>query len=372
MKRHWLRERLALIVTLVGAGAACAATVTGATGCSSSTTGDDCPHAVTDRSFKAQIGSDKACSLAGDSAGAFNSGNGYVYAREACQSACNDGAVTECSLPPNYFADYTAANADQDGGADGGAATCPALREGLSTIPLTCLVTHNEGSSGSGCAMEGRRPAGWSLARVSTSSGALAAYFSECAELEAASVFAFEFLAIDLAAHAAPEDLIAAARASAKDEIRHARVTRRLAERFGGEAREPHAEPHAGRSLYEIALENAIEGVVRETFGAAVALWRADHAQDAVVRRAMRAIADDECNHAVLSWRIAAWARGRLDAPDRARIDAEVAAEIVRLRKALAVDPAPELSARAGVPNAAQAASLLDGLEADVWTRAAA
>jgi hypothetical protein len=112
--------------------------------------------------------------------------------------------------------------------------------------------------------------------------------------------------------------------------------------------------------------------VVRETFGAAVALWRADHAGDAVVRGAMRAIADDECNHAVLSWRVAAWARTRLDPAERSRIDAEVAAEIARLREALALDPAPELTARAGVPTAAEAATLLDRLEADIWTRAAA
>jgi hypothetical protein len=292
--------------------------------------------------------------------------------QQACRSACNDSAVTGCTLPANYLTDYVAANADGGAGEDGGAAACPALREGLSTLPLTCTVTHTEGSQESGCAMEGRRPAGWSLTSVSSSSGALAAYFAECAELEAASVFAFEFLASDLAANDAPEDLIAAARTSAKDEIRHAKVTRRLAERFGGSVRDPHAEPHAGRTLYEIALENAIEGVVRETFGAAIALWRADHAEDAVVRRAMRAIAADECNHAVLSWRIAAWARDRLDARDQARIDAAIAHEIARLREALAVDPAPELSARAGVPNAAQAASLLDGLEADVWTRVAA
>jgi hypothetical protein len=134
----------------------------------------------------------------------------------------------------------------------------------------------------------------------------------------------------------------------------------------------PHADPRAGRSLYEIALENAIEGVVRETFGAAVALWRADHATDPVVRRAMRAIADDECNHAVLSWRIADWARGRLDARDQARLNSAVADEIARMRAAVAKDPAPELSSRAGVPTAAQAAALLDGLEAGVWSRAAA
>lgn len=57
--------------------------------------------------------------------------------------------------------------------------------------------------------------------------------------MEAASVHAFERLARELDAHAAPQELIAAARAAVLDEMRHARTAGRLARRFGANARAP-------------------------------------------------------------------------------------------------------------------------------------
>jgi hypothetical protein len=48
-------------------------------------------------------------------------------------------------------------------------------------------------------------------------------------------------------------------------------------------------------------LDNAVEGCVRETFGAAVGLWQAKQAGDAKVAKAMRQIAPDELIGARLS-----------------------------------------------------------------------
>jgi hypothetical protein len=59
--------------------------------------------------------------------------------------------------------------------------------------------------------------------------------------------------------------------------------------------------------LLEVAVENAVEGCVRETFGVAVAMIRAERAGDKQVRRAMRSIARDEMQHAELSWAVARW-----------------------------------------------------------------
>ena len=67
------------------------------------------------------------------------------------------------------------------------------------------------------------------------------------------------------------------------------------------------------RSLKAIAQENAIEGCVRETFGALVGLWQAKHASDAKTRRVMRSIATDEVRHAELAWAVAAWAEPKLN-----------------------------------------------------------
>jgi hypothetical protein len=56
------------------------------------------------------------------------------------------------------------------------------------------------------------------------------------------------------------------------------------------------------RSLEELAVENAVEGCVRETYGALTAIWQARTAKDPSVAAAVRRIARDETRHAALSW----------------------------------------------------------------------
>jgi len=69
------------------------------------------------------------------------------------------------------------------------------------------------------------------------------------------------------------------------------------------------------RSLYEIA----VEGCVRETFGALEATFQAKNANDPQIRRVMRRIAEDETRHAALAWRVAAWIEPRLSDRQRRR-----------------------------------------------------
>jgi len=58
----------------------------------------------------------------------------------------------------------------------------------------------------------------------------------------------------------------------------------------------------ARRTLFEVALENAVEGCVRETYGAAVGAWQARRAPDDRVRRAFAPVVADEARHADLAW----------------------------------------------------------------------
>jgi len=127
------------------------------------------------------------------------------------------------------------------------------------------------------------------------------------AYLEAASVDAFEGMTRELVAHGAPARLRAGARRAARDEVRHARVTRNLAERAGGTVSPVRLQASRVRSLEEMAIENAVEGCVRETFSAAVAMIQAERATDMKVRHAMKRIARDETRHAELSWAVAQW-----------------------------------------------------------------
>jgi phosphoribosylcarboxyaminoimidazole (NCAIR) mutase len=193
----------------------------------------------------------------------------------------------------------------------------------------------------------------------------IGALFAEAARLEAASIPAFRLLARELSAHRAPAALVRAARSAARDEVRHARATAALARRYrAAPARPTLGNPPRRRSLEAIAIENAVEGCVRETYGALVALWQARRAKDPVVAAAMAPIAADETRHAELAWRVAAWAAPRLSRASRRRVDAARARAFADLR-AEATRPVPAAQvALAGLPSAETAARLLEALEA--------
>lgn len=187
-----------------------------------------------------------------------------------------------------------------------------------------------------GCAI-GRRPEGLITPPAHTARAPLAALFAEIARLEAASVFAFERLARELARLDAPAELIAQAGRAALDEIRHARITGALARRYGAEPGVPSLARLPERSRFAIALENAVEGCVRETYGALVAHHQARLARDPQVRAALHTIAADETRHAELAWQIAAWLEPQLTAAERELLLAarrlallELAAEVER------------------------------------------
>ena len=163
----------------------------------------------------------------------------------------------------------------------------------------------------------GRPFEGFRRARVPASAGT---WLAEMARLETASVFAFERLARELAAHRAPHDLVVAARRAAQEAVRHARIARALARRWGHRPEPVRRMPLPIRGLASMAEENAIEGCVGETVGAVVAAYQALHATDPRVRAAMGTIARDEAAHAVLAWRVHAWARERLGARRRAAL----------------------------------------------------
>jgi hypothetical protein len=211
----------------------------------------------------------------------------------------------------------------------------------------------------------GRRPPGLCLAPAPRARSA-GQYLARACTLEAASVEAFLRLAAELKAHGAPHRLIAAARSAARDEVRHARVTARLAQRFGAVPQRPQVEPMPLRELEAIALENAQEGCVRETFGALEARWQAAHAAEPALRRAYTRIAEDELRHAALAWRIARWSEPALSARARRRVQQARRAAIAELRRELAIEPAPDVQRRCGVPSARAAQVLFECLSAHI------
>ncbi len=209
------------------------------------------------------------------------------------------------------------------------------------------------------CAI-GRRPAGLTSSGRTGCAGALGRHFASAAHLEAASLDAFVRLRDELWLHGAGDELRGAAFLSALEEVRHAQVTSALAARFGASVATPRVESRPLRSLLEVALDNAVEGCVRETYGALVAHHQARHAQDPEVRAVMARIAEDETRHAELSWDIAAWADSRLSPAEREAVRRARRAAVEMLRDELARPVDPALVEVAGLPEARSALAMLE------------
>jgi hypothetical protein len=211
------------------------------------------------------------------------------------------------------------------------------------------------------CAV-GRLPAGLCRRAPVMRGGAVGRFFAEVAELEAAAVVAFGQLATELEVHGAPRRLVRRALRSRRDEIRHAAATAALARRYGGRPVAPRVQPLRPRSLAGVAADNAVEGCVRETFGALVATLQARRAADPAVRRALRAIAVDETRHAALSWDLAAWAGARMSVAERRRAAADARRAGERLEHELLVEHPEAVHRLAGMPHPDEARALFRAL----------
>ena len=214
----------------------------------------------------------------------------------------------------------------------------------------------------------GRRPAGYGR---ELEDGTVVAWLAHTADLERVSVDAFRTLASELAHLRAPAALVRAARRAERDEVRHARDVGALAVLAGATLSTEPVPPAPVRDLEALALENAVEGCVRETYGALVAAWQAAHASREDVRRVMAPIAREEAQHADLAWRVHAWAMPKLSAEARARVEAAFDRAVEELAAAAGVAVAPELVSELGLARPADASRLVAGLSRELFAQAA-
>jgi hypothetical protein len=218
----------------------------------------------------------------------------------------------------------------------------------------------------------GRRPAGL-VEPASAEARSFGEVLAHMAYLEAAAIDAFLDLATQVEAHGAPASLVARLRQAAGEEIRHARIMGELARARGAEPRPPMVVATGARSLLSIALENAREGCVRETWGAACAVAQGERAFDAELRAAMRVIADDELSHAALSWDLAEWLDSRLTAEERAVVAVERERAIEELEHEIDEGVPVAFRKALGMPSREEANVILDAMRSEVWAvRAAA
>ncbi|HEX9104661.1 MAG TPA: hypothetical protein VF997_20765 [Polyangia bacterium] len=251
--------------------------------------------------------------------------------------------LTACSssAPRQTYYYYVDSRDFDDGGYFEQACTgCPPYLTCLGAAPFDLGVAQVE------CANRtptgGRRPA--ELVRGDTDGVLVGRWLAEAAQIEAASMPAFEILARELEAHDAPPSLIARALASADDERRHARIMASLARAHGatpGPVRVVVREP---RDLAAIARENAVEGLVREAYGARVAIDPA--------------IGADEQRHAALAADVHAWIRPRLPYAARLRVDEARDAARAQLVAECAVELPRAVRDALGLPDATRAVEL--------------
>ncbi len=190
---------------------------------------------------------------------------------------------------------------------------------------------------------------------------------AKAAHAEAASVPAFVHLGRELSAHGAPASLCRRARAAAADEVVHTVLMRAVARGRGATVPRPEVEALPIRTLEAIALENMVEGCVRETWAALEATWQAEHAGDAELRELLQRIAADEARHAELARDVDAWCRTRLDAAALARVDAARDQAVEQLRERVGTNLTALLVEATGLPTQPRARRLLDGMVAALW-----
>ena len=142
---------------------------------------------------------------------------------------------------------------------------------------------------------------------------ARAAAWARAGADEHASVAAFSRLALELMAVGAPLELLRDVQKAALDEVSHAESAWDLARQFGGESIEPGPFPFTGPVFVDVTLaalarSAAREGCLGETLGAHLVAAAAALATEPAVKAVLEAVAAEEARHAVLSYRVVAWA----------------------------------------------------------------
>jgi hypothetical protein len=215
--------------------------------------------------------------------------------------------------------------------------------------------------------VEGRRPEGFSAPKPRTDVSELGDYFARAAYHDVASANAFLRLGRELEEHGAPACLVDGCVAAHRAELRHAESLGDLAEDYGVFCDGPPSLVMSVRPIVAVALENVVEGLVRETYGAVVATLRARSAGKAKIRRVMKSIARDEQVHARLAIGIAAWFSKNLTETENVWLDNAMRHAARSLSREVDVETAGDLSWKVGVPSRHDANAICTGLLARVW-----
>ena len=203
----------------------------------------------------------------------------YLVDGELTEESCSNLCQTELDVYMDYLCSCDYQGVDADG-----------------NHPVTCEY--------SVCAVAGRVHGDIQKLDKSTGCTELGRHFARGYHAEASAVGAFLQLRKELQFHSAPQELVDRCFLAAKEEIVHAQMMAKLAELHQGELPTLDFGTFEPRTLLDLALDNAVEGCIFETFSALEALQQANNATDSVIGKTMKSIALDEMKHAELAWDI--------------------------------------------------------------------
>lgn len=195
----------------------------------------------------------------------------------------------------------------------------------------------------------------------------LGRHFADMAAHEAAAVVAFEQLAIETSRHGLPGSLSRGALNAAQEERRHVGLVGALARQHGGRFGISRPLQTEVRSLEALALDNAVEGCTRETFGAMVGLYQSRHATDPQVRAVMASVAEDELGHSAWSWAMADELGRRLPRASRRCLQDARDAALETLTEGVLADLAPTQRLALGLPDEARLDSMARALREQLF-----
>ncbi len=241
---------------------------------------------------------------------------------------------------------------------------------------VSCKVSYTElkypKSNKPGCfspaprPIPGRMPVGMKPITISSTHSLLGNYFANMAMMEKAAITAFQYLVRELEAYEAPQELIELARKAIAEEARHTKMASNLSKGYNTEIPEFIVNEFQLRSLFEIALENAVEGCVNESFAATCGLWQHAHAEHDVFREVIGHITEEEIGHGALSWSIHEWIMPQLTEAQQAHVLQAQAKAFDTLEENFKLEEHPEVRIALGLPNQTEASALIHSFREQV------
>lgn len=188
-------------------------------------------------------------------------------------------------------------------------------------------------------------------------------WLSRAAQSERASVQSFVLLAKELEAYQLPPALLQRIHKAAQEEIGHARMMYHLCAVQGATIPTMQESTLPQRSLFDIALENAVEGCVHERYAALQAHYQAQNIKNNALQPWLAQIAHEETEHTTLADELHSWIMPQLSSKEQEAVHEAKQKAQQELEAYIAQREVPiELQETLGLPNQAQATMLVQSL----------